>query len=55
MEVAVELYEALPNAELWVVPAQGHQAIWPDWGGSQLAADIFPRLALEFLADEGAE
>ncbi|MHC4181468.1 MAG: alpha/beta fold hydrolase [Planctomycetota bacterium] len=50
METVVELYEALPNSQLWVVPGQGHQAMWPNLGGSELAATMFPALALQFLA-----
>jgi len=55
VEVAFELHESLPNSALWVVPGQGHFAVWKEWGGSQLAAELFPKLALEFLAKRQEE
>ena len=51
LALAVELYQALPAASLWVVPGQGHLPIW-DHG---LAAEMFPRLVQEFLLGESAE
>jgi pimeloyl-ACP methyl ester carboxylesterase len=51
VHLALELYQALPDAALWVIPGQGHDAVWKDWGGSEWAAELFPTLALEFLAE----
>lgn len=47
--LALEMYQAIPNAALWIVPMQGHSAIWPDWGGSAEAASIFPAVVGRFL------
>lgn len=43
VELGVELYRAIPNAELWVVPGGGHGPIFAD------AADDFVRAALAFF------
>jgi len=51
VEVAVELYQAVPNAVLWVVPAEGHFPLWPDWGGSAEAARDFPAIVMRFLSN----
>jgi len=45
VELALEMYRAMPNASLWVVPGQGHYPIWE----SQEAAAIFPAVVREFL------
>lgn len=49
LNVALEMYEAIPNAALWVVPMEGHSAVWADWGGSPEAASIFPAVLRRFL------
>jgi pimeloyl-ACP methyl ester carboxylesterase len=41
MEIVTELARALPNAELWVVPGQGHTPVRPTLGGSAEAAQHF--------------
>ena len=51
IEVAVELYQASPDAVLWVVPSQGHFPLWPEWGGSAEAARDFPVIVTRFLTD----
>ena len=51
IEVAVELYQAIPNAVLWVVPSEGHFPLWPDWGGSTEAAGDFPVVVTRFLSN----
>ncbi len=43
-------YQALPNAQLWIVPNLGHALFWP-WGGSDALAQAFPARALEFLSE----
>ena len=43
VSIGVELYEALPNAALWVIPRAGHA---PAFGPH---ADVFRREALQFL------
>jgi pimeloyl-ACP methyl ester carboxylesterase len=43
VELGVELYRAVPHAELWVVPGGGHGPIFTD------AADDFARTALAFF------
>lgn len=48
----MEMYRAVPEAALWVVPGKGHSALWPDWGGSVEAASIFPSVVTGFLGIE---
>lgn len=55
VHLALELYQAIPDAALWVVPMGGHFAIWPDWGGSAEAASIFPAVVTRFLGSEALE
>lgn len=43
VEMAVEMYRAIPGAALWVVPGGGHGPIFAD------AAPLFVRTALDFL------
>lgn len=43
VEMAVEMYRAIPRATLWVVPGGGHGPIFGD------AAGAFARAALDFL------
>ena len=45
----------LPDAALWTIPGQGHFAVWKHWEGSELAAELFPTVSLEFLAEKRAE
>lgn len=57
LELALEIYRAIPNAALWVVPSQGHSPVMPNWGGSPEARQIFPGVVKEFLGqttDSGA-
>lgn len=53
--LALEIYQAIPDAALWVIPMQGHSAIWPGWGGSAEAASIFPAVVTRFLGSEPGE
>lgn len=49
IDVAIELFHAIPNAALWVLPSQEHFPLWPEWGGSAEAAREFPVLVSRFL------
>jgi pimeloyl-ACP methyl ester carboxylesterase len=53
LDIGVEMYEALPNASLWVVPSQGHFPLWPEFDGSEDAASIFVSLVSDFLEATG--
>jgi pimeloyl-ACP methyl ester carboxylesterase len=55
VSAALEMYEAIPAAALWVIPMQGHSAMWPDWGGSAEAASILPDVLTRFLGSEPLE
>jgi pimeloyl-ACP methyl ester carboxylesterase len=55
LDLALEMYGAIPDAALWVVPQQGHSAVWPDWGGSAEAASIFPDVVTRFLGSEALQ
>jgi pimeloyl-ACP methyl ester carboxylesterase len=52
VEIALEMYRAIPNASLWVIPDQGHTPVWTWLGGSKEAEAIFPNVVLKFIADE---
>ena len=52
LELPMEMYRALPNAALWVIPQQGHTSLWEDMGGDDSAAAVFRKIAKEFLAQE---
>jgi pimeloyl-ACP methyl ester carboxylesterase len=52
VEIALEMYRAIPNASLWVIPDQGHTPVWTWLGGSKEAEAIFPTVVLKFIADE---
>ena len=49
VEVALELYLALPNSRLWVVPGQGHVPLWPEWGGDERVAELFVPAVKQFF------
>jgi pimeloyl-ACP methyl ester carboxylesterase len=49
IDMAVELYQSIPNASLWIVPGQDHYPIWPWLGGSPEAESIFVPLVRRFL------
>jgi pimeloyl-ACP methyl ester carboxylesterase len=49
VSMAVELYEAIPQASLWVVPGQGHYPVWAWLGGSSEAESIFASTVYGFL------
>lgn len=53
LDLTLQMYSAIPTAELWVVPGQGHSPLWPDWGGSIEAARIFPEVVIRFLESGG--
>jgi len=44
LDLATEMYDAIPDAALWIVPWQGHSPLLPDWGGSPEAKQIFPAI-----------
>lgn len=52
VEVALEMYRAIPHAALWVVPDQGHYPIWEWLGGSREAEEAFSSVVLDFLAGQ---
>lgn len=52
VRLAVEMYEAIPDAALWVIPTKGHSAMWPAWGGSPEAASILPQVLSRFLGSD---
>lgn len=52
VHAALEMYEAIPAAALWVTPTKGHSAMWPDWGGSAEAASILPDVLTRVLGTE---
>jgi len=56
LDVALELYEALPNASLWVVPGESHLFLASDaFGGSRVAAEAFTPTVLRFLSSTAAK
>lgn len=51
---AVEMYQSMPNAGLWVVPGREHYSLWPAFGGSADAESIFCPVVIEWLGPEEA-
>ena len=49
LDLALDFRQALLDSHIWVIPAQGHTPIWPDFGGSSHFQKIFPSVANEFL------
>lgn len=39
VDIAIELYQALPDARLWIIPGQYHLPVWPGLGGDRNAAE----------------
>lgn len=52
---ALEMYQAIPSSALWIIPMEGHRAIWPNWGGSEQAASNFPAIVTGFLGSNPLE
>ncbi|MDX1592273.1 MAG: alpha/beta fold hydrolase, partial [Balneolaceae bacterium] len=52
LPIVIEMYESVPDISLWILPEQGHSPIWPDWGGSENAARMFPEMVIRHLGDE---
>lgn len=49
LDLALELYRAIPTVALWIVPNQGHFLLIPDWGGSPQATTMFPAVVMEYF------
>ena len=47
VEFALEMYRAMPNAALWVLPGQGHMALWE----SEKAQVVFPSIVHKFFEE----
>lgn len=47
VEFALEMYRAMPNAALWVLPGQGHMALWQ----SEEARAMFPDIVHKFFGE----
>ncbi len=45
----ISLYHTLPKAELWVIPGQEHNPLWPSSGGSVEAEKVFPAIVGRFF------
>ncbi len=50
IEVAFEMYRAIPNAYLWAVPNGNHALVFESWDGSFPGADSFLPVLLDFLS-----
>jgi pimeloyl-ACP methyl ester carboxylesterase len=49
LTTVIETYQALPNAQLWVVPNLGHSLYWAEWGGDAALERVFPSRAMRFF------
>ncbi|WP_157638170.1 alpha/beta fold hydrolase [Flexithrix dorotheae] len=49
METIAEMYNALPNAQLWVIPEQGHAPVWQFMGADELTHQVFSKKVRQFL------
>ena len=52
VNLAMELYEAIPRSYLWVIPNGGHGPIFGDHTGNGETTSRFAETALAFLRDE---
>ena len=52
LDLALAEKGTIAGAALWVVPSQGHFPFWEEFGGSALAAEVFPRMVHDFLVAE---
>ncbi len=52
INLAVEMYEAIPRAYLWVIPNGGHGPIFGEHTGGGETTQCFAETALSFLRDE---
>ena len=52
VNLALEMYEAIPRSYLWVVPNGGHGPIFGEHTGSGETTSRFAETALAFLRDE---
>jgi len=50
--IPVEMYRAIPNSYLWVIPDGGHM---PDWVFAEAHTGAFAKTVLEFLNGEWGE
>jgi len=50
VELALEMYQAIPNSYLWIVPNGDHTLLFSEWGGSFPGKEVFANLTLDFLA-----
>lgn len=48
-EFAVEMYNALPLTQLWIIPGQKHLPFREDWGGSKEVDKIFSDMITNFI------
>jgi len=55
VELALEMYRAIPNSYLWTVPNGDHTLLFSEWGGSFPGKEVFANLALDFLAGKWSE
>jgi pimeloyl-ACP methyl ester carboxylesterase len=46
LDISIEMYKAIPNSALWIVPNGGHGPIFGD------AADYFKKTAISYLKNE---
>jgi fermentation-respiration switch protein FrsA (DUF1100 family) len=49
VSVAMQMYQAIPNSFLWIVPNASHVLFFKVFGGTAPGDDIFPNVALDFL------
>ncbi|WP_170218324.1 alpha/beta fold hydrolase [Flagellimonas lutaonensis] len=50
MEIPIEMYNALPNASLWVLPDQGHTPVWKTMGADDMIVGVFSKRVHRFLS-----
>jgi pimeloyl-ACP methyl ester carboxylesterase len=50
--LAMEMYEAIPNSYLWVIPNGGHGPIFGEFQAGGVSTSHFAKIALSFLRNE---
>src|SRR3989440_902773 len=52
VNLAMEMYTAIPRSHLWVIPHGGHGPIFGEYTGSGETTQRFAEMALKFLREE---